>query len=763
MAVVLLSLAGAAVAAHGAYTRLVDYPERPGTGSGDAIEVEVPSGASFPQVLELLVDNGVVAADEATYFKLFVLHEGAARKTTAGPHTFRGDMTPVEILEELQRKQKAKEARVVVPEGKNILEVAAILADAGLGDAAELEAAMRDPALLASLGIEGETVEGYLFPDTYKFRLEASPEEIVRKMVERHRKVFADLKRRHRDAVESLENTLGWGDREIVILASIVEKETGVDAERPLIAGVFLNRLRFSSFQPKLLQTDPTIVYGCTVPIGEVRRVPEVRGADPDRIQLRDEDNPYNTYAHEGLPPGPISNPGREALEAVLAPKKSRFLYFVARNDGTHEFSKTEAEHEKLRSTSTSARARSAGILPPTERRRRRGSSGRPPFVLGWPHMFGSAIGCRLLAIVVAICLACVGAVGVAPSAEARMVIAMGPGADGTPSKTAVLPLAVEGELPDADRDALTRELVEGLRRGAFVVVDPAEVVGSSPAAEGCGDDTCYRKVAKAVGASHVVRARVTVRDRDYDVAVALVDGKTGAILATSKEGCEICGIADAGNLMATAAATLRTKLDALARGPSTLELVSSPSDAEVRIDGEIVGTTPLERQVIPGKHVLRVTKEGYIAVEREVTFVEGVQESLSFELDKVPSRLPSRPWGWVSLGVGIASIGAAVGFAAIRDRPYKNIHGKCVGATDAQGNCEKIWNTEWHVLGFALAGAALTTLGVAILLNSARRQGPRARKGKAGKRNQRTAFRRSPRRPRFGVGPGSVTVMGRF
>lgn len=346
MAVVLLAVFGAFIALRGAYTRLLEYPERPGRGSSEPIEVTVPSGASFPQVLELLVEQGVIAKDEASYFKVYVLHKGAARKITAGEHTFRGDMTPAEVLEELERKQKVEEVTVTIPEGKNILEVAQILADAGLADPKRLVAAMRDPKLIEKLGLEGPSVEGYLFPDTYKFRAKSEPEQIIERLVQRHQQVFADLRRRHRKGVAKLENQLGWGEREIVTLASIVEKETGVGHERPRIAGVFLNRLRFSSFQPKLLQTDPTIIYGCTVPEEKSEACQKFEGRIRT-IHLRDKDNPYSTYANEGLPPGPISNPGRAALEAVLDPEASRYLYFVARNDGTHEFSKSEAEHEK--------------------------------------------------------------------------------------------------------------------------------------------------------------------------------------------------------------------------------------------------------------------------------------------------------------------------------------------------------------------------------------------------------------------------------
>ena len=346
LAVVLVSTSIAAVSLHGAYRQLVDYPDRPGRGGEETIALEIPRGASFPDVLDLLVEEGVISSDESTHFKLFVLHKGAARKITAGPHVFRSDMAPTEILEELQRKQKAEELQITIPEGKNILEIAQLLADAGFGETAAIEAAMRDRALLDSLGIDGETVEGYLFPDTYKFRTQSTPEEIVERMVRRHRQVYDDLRRRHRDAVEQLDRSLGWGDREIVILASIVEKETAAEHERPLIAGVFLNRLRFSSFQPKLLQTDPTIIYGCTVPAERSEACQKFEGRIRT-IHLRDKDNVYSTYANEGLPPGPISNPGRAALEAVLAPKKSRYLFFVSRNDGTHEFSKSEAEHEK--------------------------------------------------------------------------------------------------------------------------------------------------------------------------------------------------------------------------------------------------------------------------------------------------------------------------------------------------------------------------------------------------------------------------------
>ncbi len=345
LAAVVITLVGAVWFARTTWDRLITYPDRPAPGTSDPIEFVVPQGASFPEVLALLVDNGVVPEADATSFRLFVLHKGAARKVTAGPHKFRGDMTPVEVLDELQRKQQRKAVRITVPEGKNILEIAQIIAAAGISDAATIEAAMRDPKLLAELAIPGPTAEGYLFPDTYSFNVDDEPAVVIGKMVSRHREVYADLRRRYREEAQDLADDLQFDDHDIVTLASIVEKETGAKHERPLIAGVFLNRLEFKSFKPKLLQTDPTIVYGCTVPAQKSVACQKFEGRIRT-IHLRDQDNPYSTYAHEGLPPGPISNPGKAALEAVFAPKKSKFLYFVARNDGTHQFSKTEEEHE---------------------------------------------------------------------------------------------------------------------------------------------------------------------------------------------------------------------------------------------------------------------------------------------------------------------------------------------------------------------------------------------------------------------------------
>ncbi|MCA9719425.1 MAG: endolytic transglycosylase MltG, partial [Myxococcales bacterium] len=347
LVVVVATLAVGAYWCFQTYQRVIGYPARAGVGGAEVVEFEVPRGASLTEVMRRLIAAGVLPEDEALWFKVFVLHRGAAGKITAGEHHVRGDMTPEELLAELIRAQPSREVRVTIPEGRHTLEVAQLLADAGLGARDELVAAMRDPALLESLGVEASSAEGYLFPDTYKFKLGTAPEDVIRRLVRHHQQVYADLRRRHRDAAAALEKEFGWGDHEIVTFASLIEKETAARHERPRIASVFYNRLRFRNFQPKRLETDPTIIYGCTVPVEKSAACQQFEGRIR-RIHLRDPDNPYNTYTHEGLPPGPITNPGRAALEAVLAPEKTRFLFFVAKNDGSgmHKFSKSRAEHE---------------------------------------------------------------------------------------------------------------------------------------------------------------------------------------------------------------------------------------------------------------------------------------------------------------------------------------------------------------------------------------------------------------------------------
>jgi UPF0755 protein len=319
------------------------YGERAGgTAPPGKVEIEIPNGAGAGDVAERLAKAGLIG--NPSVFRLYAGQRGVAGRFKAGRYEINAPATPRQILDTLVKGAADELVTIVIPEGKNLVEVAEILDAAGIANKAALIMKATDPAFAAELGLPGATLEGYLFPDTYRLRPHTPPARALIPLVRRHRQVFAELRAAHAKTVADLKKTLGFDDAKIVTLASIVEKETGRGEERPRIAQVFINRLRMPTFVPKLLQTDPTIVYGCTVATPRSAACLKWDGRIR-RIQLEDRDNPYNTYTHEGLPPGPISNPGRAALEGVMAPDHTAFLYFVAKNDGTHYFSKTVAEH----------------------------------------------------------------------------------------------------------------------------------------------------------------------------------------------------------------------------------------------------------------------------------------------------------------------------------------------------------------------------------------------------------------------------------
>jgi UPF0755 protein len=344
-AAVIVCLTGIAMglSAYLVYRYALRYPDRPAGEPGDKVALVIPNGANFPRVVELLHQQKLITS--AVAFRVYVNYKGLAAKIRAGTYAFPADITPRTLLQILVHGVPAPQVEVLIPEGKNMIEVAELLAAAEIAPKEALLKEMRNRRFLHRLGVPGETIEGYLFPDTYKLRAHTPPQEVLTKLCQRHMGVYNTLTANHKAGLKALRMKLRWGHPEIVILASIVEKETGQKSERPLIAGVFLNRLVLSSFYPRLLQTDPTIVYGCTVPLERSSACKKFEGRIR-RIHLDDDQNPYNTYRHAGLPPGPIANPGRAALEAVLAPQKTGYLYFVSKNDGTHHFSATKAEHE---------------------------------------------------------------------------------------------------------------------------------------------------------------------------------------------------------------------------------------------------------------------------------------------------------------------------------------------------------------------------------------------------------------------------------
>ena len=285
------------------------------------LTVEIPRGSSFAQTADILNEAGLIRQKKGFY--LLALVTDTAKYIKAGEYDLQSSMTPIALLEKLT-KGKVKGYQVFIPEGFTLNQIASCLENQGLADRETFISLASDSRLLSSLGIEEESVEGYLFPDTHRLNKSMGEEGILRFMVRQFRKVMTpDMLKR--------ANELNLTEDEVVTLASIIEKEGGSQEERPIISAVFHNRLK----RGMRLQSDPTVIYGIEDFDGNLRK-----------SDLR-EKTPYNTYRIEGLPPGPICNPGREAIEAALYPASVDFLYFVSKNNGSHQFSSNLKDHNK--------------------------------------------------------------------------------------------------------------------------------------------------------------------------------------------------------------------------------------------------------------------------------------------------------------------------------------------------------------------------------------------------------------------------------
>ena len=254
-------------------------------------------------------------------FIFWALLKGGSRDIKAGEYSLNQSMSPVTILTILA-SGAVKTHPLTIPEGLAAEQIADILAQKGLVDKREFMVLTMDKNLAASYHVDGQSLEGYLFPDTYLLSRDMGARQIIDLMIKRFWDIFSNLKKGHETPMSL---------REIVTLASIVEKETGLAEERPLIASVFLNRLK----RRMRLESDPTVIYGLKDFDGNLTK------------KDLQSPSPYNTYRNRGLPPGPIANPGRESLKAVINPAQTDYLYFVSRNDGSHYFSTTLREHNR--------------------------------------------------------------------------------------------------------------------------------------------------------------------------------------------------------------------------------------------------------------------------------------------------------------------------------------------------------------------------------------------------------------------------------
>jgi UPF0755 protein len=289
--------------------------------------VEVPRGTGVAEIARLLETSGVVRS--ARSFRVLALVHRHAR-LEAGEYRFERPETPEQVFDTLVHG-RIYLVTVTVPEGETMFEIAGQLAAKGVTSREDFLVAARSRKLVADLAPGAPSLEGFLFPATYQFPRHQPGEKIAEVMVRRFREAWS---RALAAVPEDQRPTSAFGPLQVVTLASLVEKETGVAEERPLVASVFRNRLRAGI----ALDCDPTVIYAMVL-----------AGRYNGHLLLADLrlDSPYNTYRRRGLPPGPIANPGEASLRAALEPAPGKWLYFVATGDGGHAFSRTLAEHNR--------------------------------------------------------------------------------------------------------------------------------------------------------------------------------------------------------------------------------------------------------------------------------------------------------------------------------------------------------------------------------------------------------------------------------
>ncbi|MBW1753861.1 MAG: endolytic transglycosylase MltG [Deltaproteobacteria bacterium] len=303
------------------YLDLQSYANQPAAvETGEKVVMVLP-GQGFKAFAQRLHQEGII--DHPDKFALLARLKGQDKIIKAGEYKFSSTMPPGTILSILV-SGKVRLYKFTVPEGYNLKQIASLAARSGYATDTDFFKVATDAALAHSMGIEAETFEGYLFPDTYHFPKGSSPEMIISAMVKRFWAVFEpEWKMRAK--------TLRLSVHQVVTLASLIEKETGAAFERPLIASVFHNRLK----RRMRLETDPTVIYGLKDYNGNLTR---------KHLSMP---TPYNTYTISGLPPGPIASTGIDAIKAALYPADTQFLYFVSKKDGTHQFSTNFKDHNR--------------------------------------------------------------------------------------------------------------------------------------------------------------------------------------------------------------------------------------------------------------------------------------------------------------------------------------------------------------------------------------------------------------------------------
>lgn len=295
---------------------------RPASEDNRTTIFEVQPGMTLKQVALELSSLGLIRSPSA--FQAIAYIQDKETQVMVGEFSLSPSMLPAEIILRITSGKTVLHP-VTIPEGYRITEIAALLHAQGLADPEVFVLQTQDKNLIRSLDIPTDSLEGYLFPETYHFSKFTAEAKIVQKMVD----TFKEQTSKSQLLESVKESPLSW--HEIITLASLIEKETGLDSERKMISSVFHNRLR----KNMRLQTDPTVIYAIEKFDGNIRK---------RDLKI---DSPYNTYRYKGLPPGPIASPGIKSIVAAISPIKSDYLYFVSRQDGSHHFSSTLVEHNR--------------------------------------------------------------------------------------------------------------------------------------------------------------------------------------------------------------------------------------------------------------------------------------------------------------------------------------------------------------------------------------------------------------------------------
>ena len=295
---------------------------RPASEKNQTMIFEIQPGMTLKQVALELSRQGLIRSPSA--FQAIAYIQAKQKQVMVGEFSLSPSMPPSKILLQITSGKTILHP-VTIPEGYRITEIATLLHSEGLADKELFIRQTRDKSLIRPLGIPADSLEGYLFPETYHFSKFTPEKKIIQKMVD----TFREQVLKPQLLMSAKKSSLAW--YEIITLASLIEKETGLDSERKIISSVFHNRLR----KNMRLQTDPSVIYAMEKFDGNIRK---------RDLKI---DSPYNTYRHKGLPPGPIANPGLKSIVAAISPIESDHLYFVSRQDGSHHFSSTLIEHNR--------------------------------------------------------------------------------------------------------------------------------------------------------------------------------------------------------------------------------------------------------------------------------------------------------------------------------------------------------------------------------------------------------------------------------